>query len=388
MRTGSARAGLFRLDGTQVGRGEHPIVTWKTHPDHVEQSSDDIWAACCAAVRDAVASSGVNPSDIRGIGFDATCSLVAIDAQGQPVSVSLSGDDARNVVVWMDHRATRDAAEINETGHRVLEFVGSSISPEMQTPKLRWLKRELPECWRRTRHWFDLPDFLTWRATGSNVRSLCSTVCKWTFLGHEGEWDASYFRTLGLGDLVDDQFQRIGKDVRSPGDLAGKLSGQAARELGLPSGIPVAVSLIDAHAGALGTIGAGGSDAALERRFRADGFTTELRYGDAADPIGAVLAITDEHGNRVDFIVGLRGLDAGAYSRTIEIPFHGEPLRIVGVEDFIAMKLFAHGPQDLADARSALDAAGDNLDLPLLRRLAERFGQETARALDAALRAR
>ena len=128
--------------------------------------------------------------------------------------------------------------------------------------------------------------------------------------------------------------------------------------------------------------------AALERRFRDDGFATELRYGDAADPIGAVLAVTDEHGNRVDFIVGLKGLDAGAYSRTIEIPFHGEPLRIIGVEDFIAMKLFAHGPQDLADARSALDAAGDNLDLPLLRRLAERFGQETARALDAALRAR
>ena len=50
-------------------------------------------------------------------------------------------------------------------------------------------------------------------------------------------------------------------------------------------------------------------------------------------------------------------MDAGAYSRTIEIPFHGEPLRIIGVEDFIAMKLFAHGPQDLADARSALDAA-------------------------------
>jgi hypothetical protein len=92
--------------------------------------------------------------------------------------------------------------------------------------------------------------------------------------------------------------------------------------------------------------------------------------------------------HRVDFIVGLKGLDAGAYSRTIEIPFRGEPLRISGVEDFIAMKLFAHGPQALADARSALDAAGDNLDLPLLRRLAERFGQETARALDAALPAR
>jgi hypothetical protein len=128
--------------------------------------------------------------------------------------------------------------------------------------------------------------------------------------------------------------------------------------------------------------------AALERRFREDGFTTELRYGDAADPIGAVLTLADEHGNRVDFIVGVRGLDSGAFARAVEIPFHGETLRIIGLEDFVAMKLFAHGPQDVVDAHSALEAAGDAVDLELLRRLAARFGPETSEALEAALRAR
>ena len=126
----------------------------------------------------------------------------------------------------------------------------------------------------------------------------------------------------------------------------------------------------------------------LETHLRASGLETELRYGDDNDPIGAVLALTDSFGNRVDLLVGLRGLDPAAFTRAFEVPFQGERLRVVGREDFIAMKLFAHGPQDLTDARSALDAAGDNLDLPLLRRLAERFGPETARALDAALHAR
>lgn len=265
--TGSARAGLFRLDGTQVGRGEHPVTTWRTPPHHVEQSSEDIWAACCAATRDALARAGATASDVRGVGFDATCSLVAIDEHGRPVTVSAGGDDARNVIVWMDHRATQDAAEINATNHRVLQYVGGTISPEMQTPKLRWLKREVPESWERTRHWFDLPDFLTWRATGSLARSLCSTVCKWTYLGHEARWHADYFRAIGLDDVAEQGFERIGTDVRAPGDLAGGLSNDAARELGLDPGTPVAVSLIDAHAGALGTIGAGGSDVALERRL-------------------------------------------------------------------------------------------------------------------------
>lgn len=128
--------------------------------------------------------------------------------------------------------------------------------------------------------------------------------------------------------------------------------------------------------------------AALERRFRQDGFTTALRYGDALDPIGAVLALTDEHGNRVDFLVGIRGLDADAFARAAEIAFHGEKLRIIGLEDFVAMKLFAHGPQDVADAHSVLEVAGDDVDLELLRKLAARFGPETGEALEAALRAR
>ena len=42
-----------------------------------------------------------------------------------------------------------------------------------------------PETWRRTAHWFDLADYLTWRTTGGMDRSLCTTVCKWTYLGHE-----------------------------------------------------------------------------------------------------------------------------------------------------------------------------------------------------------
>jgi hypothetical protein len=128
--------------------------------------------------------------------------------------------------------------------------------------------------------------------------------------------------------------------------------------------------------------------AAVERGFRDDGFATELRYGDADDPIAAVLALTDEHGNRVDFIVGLRGLEAGAFSRVVEVPFHGESLRIIGLEDFVAMKLFANGPQDLADVDAALEAAGDGVDIALLRKLAARFGPETSEALEAVLRAR
>lgn len=46
-----------------------------------------------------------------------------------------------NVILWMDHRALDQAKKINETNHRVLRNVGGIISPEMQLPKLLWLKQ-------------------------------------------------------------------------------------------------------------------------------------------------------------------------------------------------------------------------------------------------------
>ena len=109
------------------------------------------------------------------------------------------------------------------------------------------------------------------------------------------------------------------------------------------------------------------------------------RVGGAADPIAAVLAVTDQHSNRVDFLVGIRGLDPEAFSRAVEVPFYGQRLRIIGLEDFIAMKLFAHGPQDIADATAALETAGERVDVTLLRKLAARFGAETTASLETLL---
>jgi FGGY-family pentulose kinase len=161
----------------------------------------------------------------------------------------------------MDHRSLAETEAINRTRHPVLRYVGGVISPEMETPKLLWLKKNLPASWKRARHFFDLPDFLTYRATGDPTRSLCSTVCKWTYLGHRGPdgagWDAGYFKKIGLGDLVQEKFRRIGTLIRPMGEPLGSgLTERAAEELGLRAGTPVGVSIIDAHAGGLGLLGA------------------------------------------------------------------------------------------------------------------------------------
>lgn len=122
--------------------------------------------------------------------------------------------------------------------------------------------------------------------------------------------------------------------------------------------------------------------AGLEKIIRKAGLTVQLRRGDSDDPIPALFAISDQFGNRVDLLGGLRGLDPEAFERTIAVAFSGATLRIIGREDFIAMKCFAGGPQDITDAQEAIGVADPPIDLDLVRRITRRFGRPAADALE------
>lgn len=252
--TGSARAGIFDRAGRMLGRAEAPITTHAPAENHAEQSAGEIWQATARALRDARTIAAARPEQIAGLSFDATCSLVLRDAAGRPVTVSTTGDDSRDTILWLDHRATPETDEINARPHRVLDHNGGGLSPEMAIPKLLWLKRHLPESWARIAQAFDLTDFLTWSATGNPARSQCTLACKWTYLAHETPgWRADFLARAGLEDLL----TRTGQPtVATPvGTDLGPLTPAAAAHLGLTMGTRVATGLIDAHAGALGVLG-------------------------------------------------------------------------------------------------------------------------------------
>ncbi|KAL5699271.1 hypothetical protein ACHQM5_030199 [Ranunculus cassubicifolius] len=267
--TSSARAGLFDDSGKLLGSATSPIQIWK-EGDCIEQSSTDIWHAICAAVKSACSLADIDGKEVSSVGFAATCSLVAVDADGSPVTVSWSGDARRNIIVWMDHRAVKQAERINSSNSPVLQYCGGALSPEMQPPKLLWVKENLQESWSMAFRWMDLSDWLSYRATGDDTRSLCTTVCKWTYLGHAHMqqiseqdsrdmeacgWDDDFWEEIGLGDLVDGHHAKIGRSVAFPGHPLGSgLTEAAAKELGLAVGTPVGTSLIDAHAGGVGVM--------------------------------------------------------------------------------------------------------------------------------------
>jgi len=252
----STRAGIFNLEGSMMGMGSQPISIFYPWADFAEQSSEEIWEKTGLAIQEAMRQAQVKGDQILGISFDATCSLVCLDRQNRPLSISPTHDPSKNIVVWMDHRAINQADVINQTKHKVLRYVGGQISPEQEPPKLKWIKENLPETWAGAGKFMDLADFMVFKATGQDRRSLCTNVCKWTYLGHEGKngsWDYPFFEMIGLGDLFDGG--KVPKSVYPVGSFAGTLTEQSARELGLSPAVSVGVGIIDAHAGGIGVLG-------------------------------------------------------------------------------------------------------------------------------------
>jgi FGGY-family pentulose kinase len=252
--TSSARAGILDARGKLLGRHEQPIEMHRPAVDFAEHDSEQVWNAVCAAMRGALQAASADPADIAGISFDATCSLVVRDALGRQLSVSPGGEARWDTIVWLDHRALNEAGECTRSGHAVLDFIGGVMSPEMETPKLMWLKRHMPATWSQAGYFFDLADFLTWKASGSAERSQCTLTSKWTFMGHQQHgWCHDFFAAVGIPDMIDrgrlpERASPIGKDL-------GPLTPQAARELGLSTSCHVGVGIIDAHAGTLALLG-------------------------------------------------------------------------------------------------------------------------------------
>lgn len=161
----------------------------------------------------------------------------------------------------------KETEEINSSGDKCLKYVGGQMSVEMEIPKIKWLKNNLEAGIFQDCKFFDLPDYLTFKATGKENRSFCSAVCKQGFLpvGVEGSdigWSKEFLNSIGLSELTKNDFERLGGSLRekknflTAGECISPLDKKAACQLGLTEHCVVSSGIIDAYAGWVGTVAA------------------------------------------------------------------------------------------------------------------------------------
>jgi FGGY-family pentulose kinase len=238
--TQSLRAALVDVHGRTAAFGVSAIETRYPRPSWAEQEPVQWWSAAGQAVRRALEQGNIDPELIAGIGLDCTaCTVLACDRDGQPL---------RPAFLWMDQRAFREADEISGTADPILRYVSGRVSPEWMLPKALWLKRNEPEVYEQADRIVECTDWMMYRLTGEWTLSLNHVAVKWNYARPDGGWPLSMLKAVGLGDLPEKWPTRI----VPLGKGESRLSAQAARELGLSAGTPVAQGGIDAYLGMLG----------------------------------------------------------------------------------------------------------------------------------------
>lgn len=195
------------------------------NPGWAEQAPDSWWEYLKEATASVLAKSHVNPADIAAIGFSYQMhGLVCIDKNLQPL---------RDSIIWCDSRAV-------PYGRKAFEELGADtcLSHLLNSPgnftaaKLAWVKENEPEVFDRIYKIMLPADYIAMRMTGEIVTNPegLSEMMLWDF---KADAPATFLMEY-FGFPAD-----ILPEVRSSFGMQGRLTAEAAAELGLAEGTPI-----------------------------------------------------------------------------------------------------------------------------------------------------
>lgn len=240
--TSAVKASLVSPELKVLAEAAQAYQTHFPAPQHVEQDARDWWTAAVGAAHKLFAAQPEMAAQVAGIGVSGhMLGLLPVDGAGNPLTPAM---------IHADNRAMAQVKCVeNEIGlDRIYTLTGNTLSPAAPLCKAMWLKEERPELYAKTARFLQSKDYLNFRLTGNMDSTDLS--------------DASHAMVIDIREkkYLDDVFAALGIDggrfpqLHSSTDVIGHLSPEAARELGLAAGIPVAAGGGD---GACANVGAG-----------------------------------------------------------------------------------------------------------------------------------
>jgi len=269
--TDSVRSVLVNaLNGDEVGSSVFYYPRWKAglycnpainqfrqHPlDYIEGLETTIKDCLQKANKEIV-------QQVKAISVDTTGSTpIAVDKNGTPLALLSQFENNPNAmfVLWKDHTATKEAAEINEHTKKFdinyLQFVGGIYSSEWFWAKLLHILREDEQVRKACYSWVEHCDWIPFLLTGgTDIRKIKRGVCS---AGHKALW-AKEFGGLpakdffsSLDPLLDPFTSKLFTETYCADQSAGTISKQWADKLNLPPNVIIGVGAFDAHMGAVG----------------------------------------------------------------------------------------------------------------------------------------
>ena len=239
--TSSCKTALFDPEGKVVAQGgcEYPV----SYPRKgwAEQDPAQWWEGVCRAVREMVSDNGVDPAEIAGLGTDGqSWSAIALDREGNVLCPT---------PIWTDTRSEEICRETADrlTAEKLFGLCGNPAKPGYTWPKILWYRKNRPEVFEKTAKILQSNSYIVYRMTGEITQDLSQGYGLACFDMRKGCWNEEMCEALEIP-------RKLLPEIVPCHQIVGRLTGEAAKQMGLREGIPVAAGGLDA---ACGTLGAG-----------------------------------------------------------------------------------------------------------------------------------
>jgi glycerol kinase len=201
--TSSSRAIVFHRSGRIVAMAQREFRQIFPQPGWVEHDPNEIWASQRATAQEALANSGLQPSDIAAIGITNQRETTVLWNRH-------SGEPVHNAIVWQDRRTEPLCAQLRAAGltQRVREATGLVIDPYFSGTKIRWLLDHVSGAHIAAAQgelaFGTVDSWLLWKLTEGRVHATDVSNASRTMLfdiRHQ-RWDSGLLKALHVPDSV------------------------------------------------------------------------------------------------------------------------------------------------------------------------------------------
>ncbi len=238
--TSGTKTVLFNEEGKALASvmEEYPLHT--PHPGWTEQEPEDWVRASVNTLKAVVDQSGVNPSEIKGIGLSGQMhGSVFLDEKNEVV---------RPAILWNDSRTADECIEITRVigAERLQELACNPALTGFTAPKAVWLKNKEPENFKRTKTLLLPKDYVRYRLTGELAMEVSDGAGTLLFNVRERGWCNEILDELEIP-------REWMPSMHEATDVCGTITPEIAKITGLAAGTPVVGGGADNACGATGT---------------------------------------------------------------------------------------------------------------------------------------
>jgi len=283
--TTSTRVILFDQEGKPQaeGRASYPLL--RPQPGWVEQKAEWWWQAFQQATREALSHQNVDKRKIVALGVThQRITTVPVNEKIQPLG---------NAILWNDIRCSKqnEWATKNVGKEKIYSRTGSP--PSLWTVyKAMWLRDNRPEIYNKTYKLLLVQDYIIYKLTGRLITTSSSAIQTGCLdVTAPTKWAEDILHLFNI------PVQLWVEKILPGGQVAGRITPEAANSTGLPSGLLVVTTAGDQPCGVLGAginqegmLGInGGTSCSLEAYVKELRLDPNLNYFIEISPTGAYL---------------------------------------------------------------------------------------------------